>query len=177
MDQLGFIYEALDLKILILYILRRMPWEIRTERLLSLCQTDGAVSYFDFSVCLAELQESAQVVVEDEYCRITDRGDRNARQVENSLPYSVRIHAARAAEAEAERMQNDLRVALRSSDEGENSRVRITLTDRDGVLLELKFRCRDAEEAAQAGKLLRRNADRLWSEIRELAGMEESKPE
>ncbi|MBO5543425.1 MAG: DUF4364 family protein [Oscillospiraceae bacterium] len=172
MDQLGFIYEALDLKILILYILRRMPWEIRTERLLSLCQTDGAVSYFDFSVCLAELQESGQVEVEDDYCRITARGERNVLQVEDSLPYSVRIHAARAAEAEAERMQSDLRVALRTGESDGKSRLQITLTDKDGELLSLSFRCRDAEEAARAGKLLRRNADSLWQEIRRLAGME-----
>ncbi len=169
MDQLGFIYEALDLKILILYILRRMPREIRTERLLSLCQTDGAVSYFDFSVCLAELQESGQVVVEDEYCRITDRGNHNAQQVESSLPYSVRIHAARAAEAEAERMQNDLRVSIRGDESGNKDRVQLTIEDKDGELLELSFRCRDAEQAEKAGKQLRKNADRLWLEIRRLA--------
>ena len=48
MDELGFVFDPLDLKVLILVILRRLPEEIETDRLFRLCQEDGVVNYFDF---------------------------------------------------------------------------------------------------------------------------------
>ena len=93
MDEQGFVFGPLDLKILILVILRRLPEEIENERLLQLCQEDGVVSYFDFTVCLDEMREIGQIEADEGWCRITERGIRNADMLENSLPYSVRRNA------------------------------------------------------------------------------------
>ena len=101
MDELGFVFDPLDLKVLILVILRRLPEEIETDRLFRLCQEDGVVNYFDFSVCLDDLRESGQVALDDGWCRITERGMRNADMLESSLPYSVRRLAEKTAEKEA----------------------------------------------------------------------------
>ena len=38
MARLGFIHEKLDIKILILFILRRLPGEVEPETLCELCQ-------------------------------------------------------------------------------------------------------------------------------------------
>ena len=90
MEENGYVFSPLDLKILILFLLRRLPGEIGSEDLMLLCQEDGVVSYFDFTVCLEELRESGQLVIEEDYCRITDRGRITAEALESSLPYSVR---------------------------------------------------------------------------------------
>ena len=58
MDRFGFIHEKLDIKILILYILRRLPGVVDPETLLELCQCDGGIGYFDYSDCLSELVEA-----------------------------------------------------------------------------------------------------------------------
>ena len=44
-----FLYEKLDIKILILYILRRLPGTVDPETLAELCQCDSGVGYFDYS--------------------------------------------------------------------------------------------------------------------------------
>ena len=165
MDQFGFIYEALDLKILILFILRRLPAEIETERLLSLCQTDGAVSYFDFTVCLEELQESGQVVLEDGYCRITERGRHNAETVESSLPFSVRQHAERATEEEAYRISRGRNIHTGHSRVNDAVQVELSLGDGIGEILNIKLLCADEKQAGAIEKKFRRNAEESYQNI------------
>ena len=49
MARLGFIHEKLDIKILILFILRRLPGEVEPETLCTLCPCDGGIDYFAYS--------------------------------------------------------------------------------------------------------------------------------
>ncbi len=93
MERHGFIHEKLDIKILILYILRRLPGEVDPHTLAELCQCDEGIGYFDYSDCLAELVESAHITESPTGYTITEKGIRNADTVESSLPYSVRRKA------------------------------------------------------------------------------------
>ncbi len=45
MERLGFIHEKLDIKILILFLLRRLPGAQKRKDLLALCAHDPASSY------------------------------------------------------------------------------------------------------------------------------------
>ena len=90
MGRLGFIHEKLDIKILILYILRRLPGTVDPETLAELCQCDSGVGYFDYSDCLAELVETGHLVLEDDRYAITEKGRRDGAACESSLPYSVK---------------------------------------------------------------------------------------
>ena len=44
MDRFGFIHEKLDIKILILFILRRLPGVVDRETLGELCQCDNGIA-------------------------------------------------------------------------------------------------------------------------------------
>ncbi|MBQ3256053.1 MAG: DUF4364 family protein, partial [Oscillospiraceae bacterium] len=55
MEQFGFVREELDIKILILYILARLPGPVDRESLADIVFCDGAINYFSFSECLSEL--------------------------------------------------------------------------------------------------------------------------
>ena len=60
-ERRGFIHDKLDIKLLILFILQRLPSEIDAERLADLVLIDGGIGYFDYKDCLAELAETAQI--------------------------------------------------------------------------------------------------------------------
>ena len=53
--------EKLDIKILILFILRRLPDAVTRETLTDLALSEGNAGYFEYSECLAELVDSHQV--------------------------------------------------------------------------------------------------------------------
>ena len=86
MERYGLIHNKLDLKILILYILRRLPAAIDRERLSELVLQDEGVGYFDFTECLAELTDTGHAELTEDGYRITEKGDRNCGTVESSLP-------------------------------------------------------------------------------------------
>ena len=167
MDQLGFIYKALDLKILILFLLRRLPVDIETDRLLSLAQTDGAVSYFDFAICLQELQESGQVTVEDGFCRITESGSRNAAAVEDSLPYSVRQHAEQAADREIERINRGKNIRTGHTVTDGVCQVELSLADGVGEILSMRLLCSDERQARAVERNFYRGAEEIYQKIME----------
>ena len=81
MARLGFIHEKLDIKILILFILRRLPGEVEPETLCELCQCDGGIDYFDYSDCLSDLIETGHIKETPTGYTITDKGAKNAEAV------------------------------------------------------------------------------------------------
>ena len=53
--QFGFIHEKLEIKILILFILRHMSEPISFDVLTELTMCDDGIGYFDYMECVAEL--------------------------------------------------------------------------------------------------------------------------
>ena len=88
----GFIHDKLEIKFLILYIAARVIEPIPFETVLDLTMCDDAIDYFDFSECLTELVKTDHLTLsEDGLYAITERGIRNSKICESSLPYSVRL--------------------------------------------------------------------------------------
>ncbi len=88
MDNFGFIHGELDIKILILFILRRLPSPVNAQTLQELCSVDTGIGYFDYAECLAHLVETGHVeeVTSDRY-QITEKegSERADRGVEPTL--------------------------------------------------------------------------------------------
>ena len=104
MERLGFIHEKLDIKILILFILRRLPGIVAPIDLQDFTQQcDDGFGYFDYTDCLAELIESGLVIEEETGLSISKRGAAAVDEVQSSLPYSVRKKAEKIIGPEAER--------------------------------------------------------------------------
>ena len=70
-EQRGFIHEKLEIKLLILFVLRRLPAEIDAEKLADLVLIDGGFTYFDYKDCLTELVQTAQIEEEEDGLRVT----------------------------------------------------------------------------------------------------------
>lgn len=103
-ERFGFIHEKLDIKILILYILRRLPEPVTFDTLGELTLCDEGISYFDFAECVSELVSTEHIKTDGHTYSLTDKGIKNADITENSIPFSVR--------AKAEKSSSDLRFQL-----------------------------------------------------------------
>ena len=93
----GFIRSEMDLKVLILFILRRLPEPVSRSELTDitlLC--DNAIGYFEFSECLADLLRTEHISADQEMYQITEKGRTNGEATESGLPFSVRIRAEKA---------------------------------------------------------------------------------
>jgi hypothetical protein len=169
MDHFGFIHEKLDIKILILFILRRLPGTVEPSTLGDLCrQCDDGVGYFDYSDCLGELMLSGHVVGEDEEYAITDKGLRNSREVESSLPFSVRSKALRLIAPVEERLARAAMIRTDSVTDEEGCHVRLAMSDGKGEIISMSLLCAGEEQAKTMKKTFRRSAEEIYQRIVEI---------
>ncbi len=168
MDNFGFIHEKLDIKILILFVLRRLPGTVDPETLLEICQCDGGIGYFDYSDCLSELVDTGHIEENEDGYRITEKGARNADTVESSLPYSVRVKAMHLIAPVEERLRREAMIVARHEDNEHGCTVELAMSDGKGEIAHMRLLCTGEEQAKQIEKRFRKNAEGYYQKIMEL---------
>lgn len=164
-ERFGFIHEKLDIKILILFILRRLPGSVSRETLQDLVQCDGGIGYFDFSDCLSEMTDNGLVIEDEDGYRISDKGAFNCEQVESSLPYSVRKKAEKLLAPEAERLRR-LAMLTAEHEAGEDGcTVTLAMSDGKGEIIRMNFLCAGEEQARRIEKNFKHNAEEIYGRI------------
>ncbi len=167
---LGFIHSEMDLKVLILFILRRLPepaaWEELTDMTLL---SDGAIGYFDFSECLTDLVRTGHVEKAGDTYAVTDKGRVNGEAMESSLPYSVRVRAEKAAAtlASLQRRRKMIEAGHEMRSRG-GFTVHLGLSDGVGPILSMDLLTGDGKQAAQMEENFKKNAEKLYGKIVEL---------
>ena len=162
-ERLGFINDKLDIKILILFVLRRLPAEIDSERLADLILIDGGVGYFDYKECLAELATTSQIEDDDGLIKITAKGSRNGEILESGLPYSVRVKAEKTLAPVAEEMRRSAMI-LANHEVGEGGvTVYLAVSDGIGTIFDLKILAADEEQARKIERNFRRKAEEYYN--------------
>lgn len=164
-ERFGFIHEKLDIKILILFILRRLPGVVDREILADLVQCDGGIGYFDYSDCLYELIAAGQVVEEEDGYRITEKGAENGETVESSLPYSVRKKAEKLLAPEAERLRRLAMLTAEHKLKDGLCTVTLAMDDGKGEILRVEMLCADEEQAVRMEKNFKRNAEAIYGDM------------
>ncbi len=167
MDHLGFIHEKLDIKILILFLLRRLPGDVEPSVLGDLCrQCDEGIGYFDYSDCLAELVETGHIAEGEEGClSITEKGIRNTDAVETSLPYSVRRKAIKLLEPVAEAIRRTAMITARHEAKEDGCFVTLAMSDGAGEIIHMTLLCADENQAGRIKKNFRKGAEKVYHQI------------
>lgn len=160
MERFGFIHGELDTRILILFVLRRLPRPVDMNTLAELCFCDNGVGWFEYTDCLAALVDNGHIekVGSDRYL-ITEKGNRNGEAAETSLPYSVRNKAKKLIKPIAEQMRRDAMIVAEHENVGDDIRVTLALSDEQGQILRVELRVKSEEEAIQLEQRFRKEAE------------------
>ena len=165
----GFIHERLDIKILTLFVLARLPAPVDIESLSEAAICDDGISYFDFADCLAELVETGHVSEDDGKYLITDKGITNSQITENSLPFTVRVLAEKNAANLSAIMSRDLNIITEHSERADGGfLVKLELSDGKGPILSLSLLTSTEDECRTIEKRFRRKAEAYYGEILDL---------
>ena len=165
MPKYGFIHDKLDIKILILFVLKRLPCPIDSATLCDLVNCDDGIDYFDYSDCLAELVKTEHINEIEEYFEITEKGKRNADSVESSLPFSVRNKAERNIKPVAERLKRMAMITAKHSIKDDNSIcVSLAMEDGKGEIFSSSILVPDENTAIRIEKRFRIHAEEIYSE-------------
>lgn len=163
----GFIQSEMELKVLILYILRRLPeaasWEELTDMTLL---TDSAIGYFDFSECMTDLVRTEHVEKQDDGYTVTQKGRENGEAMESTLPYSVRVRAEKAAAAlsDIQRRRSMVKASHEMRTRG-GFTVHLSMSDGVGPILDLQLLTGDEKQTAKIEANFKKNAEKLYQKM------------
>ncbi len=163
-ERLGFIHDEMTLKVLILFILSRLPEPVERQELTDtvlLC--DNAISYFDFSECLEHLVSTGHAELSRGLYAVTDKGRDNCEAAESILPYSVRVRAEKAtyALASIQRRSAMIRASHEMRARG-GFTVKLSMSDGVGDVLSLELLVGDEKQSAAIEENFRRNAESIY---------------
>ena len=169
MDRFGFIHEKLDIKILILFILRRLPDEISGQQLADLTLIDDGIGYFDYMECLAELEDTGHITVNKGKYKVTVKGDKNGAAIESSIPYSVRSRAEREVMKLAAAMRRSAMIeASHTINEDGSPVISLSLSDGMGEIFSLRMLASDEVQSEAIERNFRAAAEKYYNNIVEL---------
>jgi len=162
----GFIHEKIEIKVLILFILRRLAEPIMFEELAELTMCDDGISYFVFADCVAELVKTEHVRLEGNMYSVTEKGERNGWITENSLPYSVRTKAEDSASALRAAQNRDAMIRTAHSDNPEGGcTVKLSLSDGVGDILSMELFSANERQSRDLENGFRKNAEEIYHAI------------
>ena len=167
--RLGYFREKIDIKILLLFILRKLQAPISLDELVELAMFDDGISYFDLMECIADLVKTEHILCEDGGYSITKKGARNGELTENSLPYSVRTHVNTATFSIRRRQDRNALIKTRHSEEA-NGSFSVVLSMSDGLseVVNIQLSAVNEEQALAIEKGFRKNAESVYNALIEM---------
>lgn len=167
MEQRGFIHSMMDVKVLILYAMRRVEGPVSAQKIYELCFQDDCVSYFDIQEALPQLEASGHLkLLGDNTYEITDEGRETCALVEDSLAYPVaqRVELAVEQYNREARRRSRIRADIRPRDNGDYT-VSMGLQDHLGSLMELELMAPTEQQARRMADAFRGHAEEIFQQI------------
>ena len=172
-ERFGFIRDKLDIKILILFILRRLPAPIDGDSLAELAICEDSISYFDYTECLTELLDSGHITLSEAGYAITDKGRANGIITENSLPYTVRLSVEKALGPIARNQRRDELIETSHVSRGRGYDAVLSLSDDVGPVMSIRLYCANEPTAERVEGIFRKKAEEVVSALMDLLTTDE----
>jgi len=168
-DNFGIIYDKIEIKVLILFVMSRLAEPVTMDVLTELTMCDESISYFDVTDCISTLVKTKHLTCTDNTYSLTTKGQRNGEILEKDLPLSVRTRAEDAA-AFIHAAQKRNSMIKTKINEGDNNgfNVELSLSDGLGDILSMGLYTASKEQAAKMEKGFRKNAEKIYHEIIEV---------
>ena len=169
LENFGFIHERIEIKVLILFILRRLPEPITIEELTELTMCDDGISYFEVADCIASLVKTQHLHLENGLYSLTAKGKHNGEILEKNLPYTIRTRTEDAT-AYARASQNRNALIKTSSIAGKNGGYNVTLSLSDGIgdIISMELFTSNERQVSDLEKGFRENAEKIYHAIIEM---------
>lgn len=164
MQQLGFIHDMLDVKVLILFVTARVKYPVNCQQIYELCFQDDCLSYFDVCTAIPEMVTSGHLKQEGDTYEITLKGKETGALTEDSIAFSVRQRAENAVARFNRQIRRSSLVKTRvvTQDSGEITVV-MELRDDAGELMKLELPAPDLRQAGRLGKLFEEKAEFVYN--------------
>lgn len=176
MSNAGLIHKKLDIKLLILYILRRLPGYVDAPTLAELCQCDNGVGYFDYSDCLYELINTGHVEeVPRKGYKITEKGIHDGDEVCLSLPSCVRLKADKELEPVRLRLERAEMIEAFHYQTSNGLVVELAMSDSKGEIIRMRLAAGSEKAAEKLEENFRENAESYYNKIIDILTKKEDK--
>ena len=162
----GFIHERIEIKVLVLFIMRRLPEPVTLDVLTGLAMCDDGISYFDITECISGLIDTKHLSLKDGKYILTSKGERNGEVLEKNLPYSVRKKAEDATARVRADLNRDAMIRTHCiTADGGGYKVAMSLSDGIGDILSMELFAANEQQANALEKGFRGNAEKVYHEI------------
>jgi len=165
-ESFGFIHERVEIKVLILFIMRRLSEPVTPDVLVGLTLCDDAIGYFDVMECISMLVETKHMHLENGKYSLTKKGERNGEILEKNLPLSVRKRAEDATALIRANLSRDAMIKTKSS-AGDNGEYKVSLSLSDGVgdIISMDLVTVNEGQAKALEKGFKKNAEKIYHAI------------
>ena len=181
MIRYGFIHTKEDIKFLVLFAMDLLPFPVTFETVVDLITwCDDGFGYFELSEAFYEMIPTGHIDESIEngakLYAITDKGLRNSRICESSLPYSVRLRCDKnlAACNRHLRRKSQVKASTEKRPNGTYT-VRLELSDDMGSVMDLRLAIPREDMAAMLTERFQKSPERLYGEI--MRALMSSEPE
>ena len=162
----GFIHDNIEIKILILFVLRRIPKPIGFDDMTDLVMCDSGISYFDYADCVADLIKTGHITLEDNKYSLTPKGEHNGEVTEINLPYSVRTKAEEASGVLRAKMCRDVLIETSREQEGSGGYlVKLSLSDGVGEIIAIDMFAASEKQAIKLEKGFKKQAEKAFNAL------------
>jgi len=166
LENFGFIHERIEIKVLILFLMRRLPEVVPHDVLTELVMCDDGIGYFDVTECITNLIDTGHMNTKDGKYSLTQKGEHNGEVLEKNLPFSVRLRAENAAAFVRANLNRDAMIITdrKVTDNGEY-RITLSLSDGIGDIFSMELFAANEKQANALEDGFRKDAEKIYHSI------------